>query len=135
MVDLPTMARASLGFFKLIVPDVERSERFYAGAFGMARRWQVEGPTFREIMLASPDNDFTLVLFQWRDGRALEQGNAHGPVGFRTPDLAPLLQNALAHGATLKQGPIEGGGMRAAFLTSPDGHEIELLQRAQTEAA
>jgi lactoylglutathione lyase len=135
MVDLPTIARASLGFFKLIVPDVEVSECFYAGAFGMARRWQVDGHTFREIMLASPDNDFTLVLFQWRDGRVLEQGNAHGPVGFRTPDLDPLLQSALAHGATLKHGPIEGSGVRAAFLFSPDGHEIELLQRVHTEAA
>ncbi|MFV3075597.1 VOC family protein [Niveispirillum fermenti] len=135
MVDPRTIARTSLGFFKLVVPDAETSERFYAGTFGMVRRWQVEGPTFREIMLASQDSDFTLVLFQWRDGRALEQGTAHGPVGFRTPDLDTLLQAALDHGARLKHGPIEGSGMKAAFLISPDGHEIELLQRVQAEAA
>lgn len=129
------MADATLGFFKLIVSDVEAAERFYANALAMVRRTQVEGPTFREIMLASPGGTFTLVLFQWRDGRALEQGSAHGPVGFLTPDIGAPLQRMLDQGATLIRGPVEGGGMKAAFLRTPDGHEIELLQRQQAEAA
>lgn len=126
---------ATLGFVKLVLPDIDAAERFYTAGLGMARRRQVEGPTFREVMLATPGGDFTLVLFQWRDGRALQQGTAHGPVGFLTHDLDLLLQRLLDLGATLKNGPVQGGGMRAVFLYSPDGHEIELLQRIQTEAA
>lgn len=120
-----------LGFFKLIVSDVEALERFYVGSFGMERRAELERPTFREVMLGTPGDTFTLVLLQRHDRPAVEIGSGHGPVGFFTGDLDGAIASATGHGARLTSGPIDAPGMRVAFLTDPDGHELELLQRTR----
>lgn len=120
-----------LGFFKLIVSDVEAMERFYVGSFGMERRAELQRATFREVMLATPGDGFTLVLLQRHDRPAVAIGTGHGPVGFFTGDLDGAIVRATGHGARLTTGPIEAPGMRVAFLTDPDGHEIELLQRTK----
>ena len=77
MAEAAARARDTLAFFKIVTADVERAEAFFTGAFAMARTNQVEGPTFREIMLTAPGGGFTLVLFQWRDGRALQLSLIH----------------------------------------------------------
>ena len=135
MAEAATRARDTLAFFKIVTADVERAEAFFTGAFAMERTNQVEGPTFREIMLPAPGGGFTLVLFQWRDGRALQSGSLHGPIGFITRDFDASLAQAIAHGATLDRGPFDYGGGRVAFLLGPEGHEIELMARAGKVAA
>jgi lactoylglutathione lyase len=133
MADAPVSPRNTLAFMKLITNDVEQAEAFYTGALGMARTTQMERPGFREIMVASPGGGFTLVLFQWTDGRALEHGSRHGPLGFITQDFDASLNQAVAHGATLERGPFAFPGAKVAFLKSPEGHEIELMWRGQVE--
>lgn len=135
MVDPAQEPRDTLGFFKLITTDVERAEAFYAAAFGMTRTTQMDGPTFREIMVTSPGSGFTLVLFQWTDGRTLEHGSRYGPLGFLTRDLDASLSQALAQGATLERGPFAFPGAKVAFLKSPEGHEIELMWRGKVDSA
>ena len=135
MAEAATRARDTLAFFKIVTADVERAEAFFTGAFAMERTNQVEGPTFREIMLTAPGGGFTLVLFQWRDGRALQSGSLHGPIGFITRDFDASLAQAIAHGATLDRGPFDYGGGQVAFLLGPEGHEIELMARAGKVAA
>ena len=58
MAEAATRARDTLAFFKIVTADVERAEAFFTGAFAMARTNQVEGPTFREIMLTAPGGGF-----------------------------------------------------------------------------
>lgn len=135
MVDRPQAQRDALAFFKIITGEIEQAEAFYTAAFGMARTNQMDGPGFCEIMLATPGSGFTLVLFQWKDGRTLEHGSRHGPIGFVTQDFDASLAQALEHGATLDRGPFDFPGARIAFLKSPEGHEIELMWRGKAEIA
>ena len=115
-------------FFKLIARDLERLVAFYTGAFGMEERNRIEGENFREVMLGTPGDAFTLVLFHYTDGRAVDIGSAYGPVGFLTRDLDAALDYTTAHGATTVRGPTDAGQMRVCFVIDPEGHEIELLQ-------
>ena len=117
-----------LSFFKLNVRDIDRMARFYAETFGMQETQRIDQPLFREIMLQCPGDRFTLVLFQYLDGRQIEIGSGYGPVGFMTKDIEKAIARAVAQGAVNPRGPIDLPRMRAAFLTDPEGHEIELLQ-------
>lgn len=124
------MSVPRLNFFKLTVPDAEIAATFYTEALGMTRRDVIEAPGFREIMLTCGDAPFTLVLYQWKDGRAIEHGTSYGPLGFLTRDLEATLATLVEKGATPKGAVTEFGSMRIAFVTTPHGHEIELMQRA-----
>lgn len=116
-----------LSFFKLIVRDIDRMVRFYTDAFGMMERNRIEQARFREVMLTTPGESFTLVLIHYTDGRAVEIGSAYGPVGFYTRDLDAAIARTTAHGATLTCGPSETPRMRVCFISDPEGHEIEML--------
>ena len=125
---------ATLALFKLVVPDLDAAERFYNETLGFQRRLTFEGPGFREVVLGQGAQDVSMVLFQWTDGRALPAGATHGPIGFFTPDLDALIAQLQAAGARLKMPPMEDAGMRIAFMESPHGHELELLQRLAPES-
>ena len=135
MADAAALAGTTLAFFKIVTADIGPAEAFFTGAFAMVRTNQVDAPTFREIMLTSSGGGFTLVLFQWRDGRPLHIGSGHGPIGFVTRDFDDALAQAQAHGATIDRGPFDFGGGRLVFLHSPEGHEIELMWRSGKDAA
>lgn len=122
------VAAPRFGFVKLIVGDLEAAEAFYAGVLGMRRVKEIAGAGFRELVLASEGNPVSLILYQHTDGRRSTLGDAHGPLGWMTRDLDALLTHALALGAVLKSPPTDAHGLRFAFINSPDGHEIELVQ-------
>lgn len=65
---------ARFNFINLIVADLDRMARFYGDAFGFAENDRIAGTAFEEVMLAQPENSFTLVLFRYTDGRAIEPG-------------------------------------------------------------
>jgi lactoylglutathione lyase len=124
----------TFNFFKLTVPDADKAEAFYADVFGMARQNVVDTKGFKEIMLASPKGKFTLVLFQWKDGREIQIGNGYGPLGFITPDLEKSIAAAEDAGAVKKGDIVSFGGAKIMFMTSPDGHELELIERPAAAA-
>lgn len=124
------MSAPRLNFFKITVADAEEAAGFYIDALGMTRRDVIDTPGFREIMLTCGDAPFTLVLFEWKDGRAIEHGNGYGPLGFLTRDLDATLATLVEKGAKPKGAVTDFGSMRIAFVTTPHGHEIELMQRA-----
>lgn len=114
--------------FKLIVADVAAATAFYQQVFGFSVRRRIEGPGFFEVLLEQAPGGFTLVLYQHRDGRPIDVGNAYGPLGFIVADIAAEIARSLAAGARLIEGPVEFEGLQLAFLTDPDGHEIELIE-------
>lgn len=124
-----------LSFFKLIVRDLEAMVAFYSKTFGFQETRRIKMDAFEEAMLSLPGDRFTLVLFQYSDGRAVEIGSGYGPVGFMTRDADAAYARALANGATELHAPRVGAGMKAAFLRDPEGHEIELLQLVRPAAA
>ena len=115
-------------FVKLTVSDIDAATTFFAKAFGMKLADTVDTPTFREHMMAGRKGSTTIVLFHWKDGRAIEIGNGYGPVGMVTRDLEGDLGRAIEAGATQKGDTVSFGDARIAFVLTPDGHEIELIQ-------
>lgn len=124
--DIP---QASLfSFVKLVVADIEAATQFFIAGFGMEHADTVDTPHFREHMLRGRKGSATIVLFHWKDQRPIEIGNGWGPLGMITHDLERDLARAVAAGAQQKGTTVQFGPARIAFLLTPDGHEIELLQ-------
>ncbi|OBX19643.1 hypothetical protein A9995_06805 [Erythrobacter sp. QSSC1-22B] len=115
-------------FFKLTVSDIESTTRFFVDGFGMTHADTVDTPQFREHMMTGKKGSATMVLFQWKDERGLENGNGYGPVGMITRTLEADLARAIAAGARQKGETISFGPARIAFVLTPDGHEIEMMQ-------
>lgn len=124
-----------LNFFKLIVRDLDAMQKFYAETFGFEERSRFTLPTLEEVMLALPGEQFTLVLYRHTDGRAVEIGSGHGPVGFLTRDVDAAYAHAIANGASELAAPRDMGPMRLAFVKDPEGHDIEMIQFVRPTAA
>lgn len=135
----PAKDLAALGFkltfFKLIVRDLDAMIGFYREAFGFEVQNRIKLPGLEEAMLVLPGQPFNLVLYHHSDGREIEIGTGHGPVGFITRDLDAALAHLLASGATHQQGPLDLPRMRLAFARDPEGHELELIQIVRPSAA
>lgn len=119
---------ALFAFVKLVVSDIDAATRFFVTGFGMTHSDTVDTPLFREHMLTGRQGSATVVLFHHKDNRPLEIGNGWGPLGMITRDLDRDVARAIAAGARLKGELVQFGPARIAFLLTPDGHEIELLQ-------
>ncbi|WP_079247051.1 VOC family protein [Sphingomonas turrisvirgatae] len=139
LADPPVADVAALGFklnfFKLVVRDLDAMVDFYTTAFGFEVQNRIRLSGLEEVMLVLPGERFNLVLYHHTDGRAVEIGDGHGPLGFITRDLDAALGHVLASGATPDKGPIDLPGMRLAFVHDPEGHELELIQIVRPSAA
>lgn len=127
-------ATVRLDFFKLNVPDLDAALAFWRAAFGFAVTLSFEEADFVEHIIALPGHESgpSLALVEWRDGRTINAGSAHGPVGLVCSDIVASEQAALAAGATRLAGIVEVGApepsVKVAVLRSPQGHEIELIE-------
>lgn len=126
-----TAPSARLAFFKLNVPDLEAATAFWGKAFGFEVTSRFDEPDFLEHILAIPGQAGgpNLMLVQYKDGREVGIGPGHGPVGLICDDVQASHDHALACEAEKLTGVFEAGGVRLALLKSPQGHEIELIQR------
>ncbi|MDG6078852.1 VOC family protein [Erythrobacter litoralis] len=115
-------------FVKLTVNDIDAATRFFVQGFGMTHADTVDTPAFREHVMTGKKGSATIVLFHWKDGRAVEIGNGYGPVGMITRDLEIDLARAIDAGATQKGKTVNFGSARIAFVLTPEGHEIEMMQ-------
>lgn len=115
-------------FVKLTVADIDAMTRFFVDGFRMAHADTVDTSEFREHMLNGRRGSATVVLFHWKDGRAIDIGNGWGPLGMITRDLDRDLQRAVAAGARQRGETVRFGPARIAFVHTPEGHEIEMMQ-------
>lgn len=120
------MARFS--FIKIVVRDIAAMERFYTEGLGFAVQDRITTDDFVEVMLTQKGGTFTLVLYHHTDQRAVELGNAWGPLGFIVRDCAAAHAGLLSAGASEARAPATFGAMTVSFVSDPEGHEIELLQ-------
>jgi lactoylglutathione lyase len=110
------------------VTDVDASLNFYRDALGLAevRRSEHEAGRFTLIYLAAPgDEDAQIELtFNW-DPEAYTGGRNFGHVAYAVPDIYAACQRLMDHGVLVNRPPRDG---RMAFVRSPDGISVELLQ-------
>ena len=115
------------------VTDIEASLAFYRDALGMdvLSRRDHEAGRFTLVFLAAPgDHSAQIELTNnWPapDGTAEAStgGRNFGHIAYAVDDIYATCQRLVDHGVTISRPPRDG---RMAFVRSPDGISIELLQ-------
>jgi lactoylglutathione lyase len=111
------------------VTDVDASLRFYCDALGLEvlSRRDHEAGRFTLVFLAAPGDRDAQIELTWNwDPEAYAGGRNFGHVAYSVEDIYGSCQRLADHGVTINRPPRDG---RMAFVRSPDGISIELLQR------
>lgn len=123
------------------IRNVEDSLRFYRDALGLVetRRIDNEQGRFTLIFLAAPGDvehakatrsKEIELTFNW-DDEEYSGGRNFGHLAYRVDDIYATCTHIQAMGYTIHRPPREG---RMAFVKSPDGISIELLQKGDNLA-
>ena len=110
------------------VTDVEASLRFYRDALGLELLSRREFPQgrFTLIFLAAPGDAAAQVelTHNW-DPETYAGGRNFGHLAYQVDDIYAACRRLMDHGVTINRPPRDG---RMAFVRSPDGISVELLQ-------
>ena len=111
------------------VSDLDRSLAFYCDALGLEEVSRKEVPQGRYtlVFLAAPGDHAAQVelTFNW-DPEAYQGGRNFGHLAYGVENIYASCQRLMDHGVTVLRPPRDG---RMAFVRSPDGISIELLQQ------
>lgn len=123
---LHTMVRAS---------DLDACLDFYCTKLGLVEvnRYESEGGRFTLVYLAAPgdvarakEESSPLLEITWNwDPEEYSGGRNFGHLAYRVEDIYATCQRLLDAGVTINRPPRDG---HMAFIRSPDGISIELLQ-------
>lgn len=110
------------------VTDLEESLDFYCSKLGLTelRRHDVEAGRFTLVFLAAPGDESAQVelTYNW-DPETYTGGRNFGHLAYAVDDIYAACQRLMDGGVTINRPPRDG---RMAFVRSPDGISIELLQ-------
>ena len=111
------------------VADLDASLRFYCDLLGLRelRRKEIERGRFTLVFLAAPGDDGAQIelTYNW-DPEPYTVGRAFGHLAYAVDDIYALCAKLKAGGVTINRPPRDG---HMAFVRSPDGISIELLQK------
>ena len=110
----------------LMVSDIQRSLSFYQTVFGMeVRFWAGDGLVF----LNTPGSNDTIALHQSEGDEPTGASGGITHFGFQLKDGADLdraISEVVAAGGALKKRGEFMPGLPFAYVSDPDGYEIEL---------
>jgi lactoylglutathione lyase len=113
------------------VTDLEASLEFYCRHLGLRelRRRESSAGRFTLVFLAAPGDDAAQVelTYNW-DPEVLSGGRNFGHLAYEVDDIYALCERLMAAGIVIHRPPRDG---RMAFVRSPDGISIELLQKGE----
>ena len=111
------------------VSDLEESLRFYRDALGLQvlRSQDVPQGRFTLVYLAAPGDAQAQVelTYNW-DEHAYTGGRNMGHLAYQVDNIYATCERLQAHGVTVVRPPRDGF---MAFVRSPDGISVELLQQ------
>ncbi|MCE2714094.1 MAG: VOC family protein [Acidibacter sp.] len=111
------------------VSDLDRSLAFYRDALGLEEvsRKDVPQGRYTLVFLAAPGDHAAQVelTFNW-DPEVYQGGRNFGHLAYGVENIYASCQRLLDHGVTVLRPPRDG---RMAFVRSPEGISIELLQQ------
>jgi len=113
------------------VSDLEKSLEFYCGKLGLVlqRRVDVAPGRYTLAFLSAPGDAEAQVELTWNwDPEALSGGRNFGHLAYAVDDIYAFCQRLVDQGVTINRPPRDG---RMAFVRSPDGISIELLQQGE----
>src|SRR5512137_1391445 len=116
------------------VTDVEASLRFYRDALGLELLTRRDFPQgrFSLIFLAAPgDHAAQVELTHNWDPEPYSGGRNFGHLAYQVDDIYAACRRLQEHGVTINRPPRDG---RMAFVRSPDGISVELLQAGGAKA-
>ena len=130
---LHTMIRAA---------DLDKTLSFFVDHLGLVevRRYDSEQGRFTLVFLAAPgdadeaenkQSPLVEITYNW-DPETYDGGRNFGHLAYRVDDIYATCQRLMDGGVTINRPPRDG---RMAFVKSPDGISIELLQDGEALAA
>ena len=129
------------------VTDVDASLNFYCNLLGMTeiRRNESEQGRFTLIFLAAPEDEARAkeekapmieLTYNWPEeggqGEEYDGGRNFGHLAYLVDDIYATCEKLRAGGVTINRPPRDG---HMAFVRSPDGISIELLQKGEAKAS
>ena len=124
------------------VGDIDAALDFFVGKLGMVetRRKDVPEGKFTLIFLAA-DQDLKQakaertpeveLTYNWDSEETYTGGRNFGHLAFTVKDIYATCAKLMAEGVTINRPPRDG---RMAFVKSPDGISLELLQEGEAQA-
>ena len=124
------------------VANLEESLDFYCNKLGLqeVRRTDNEKGRYTLVFLAAPDDaerarsaqaPLVELTYNW-DEHAYQGGRNFGHLAYRVDDIYATCDRLMKAGVTINRPPRDG---HMAFIRSPDGISIELLQEGGPKAA
>ncbi|MFY0991863.1 VOC family protein [Halomonas sp. C05BenzN] len=118
------------------VSDLDASLRFYCDLLGLkeVRRKENDKGRFTLVFLAAPEDEARSaelkapeleLTWNW-DPEEYGGGRNFGHLAYRVDDIYALCQHLQDNGVTINRPPRDG---HMAFVRSPDGISVELLQK------
>ena len=123
------------------VADLDQSIEFYGTLFGMKEMRRVDSEQGRfTLVFMVADEDTTSfeqgkapaleLTYNW-DPEEYTGGRNFGHLAYEVDDIYAFCQHLMDNGVTINRPPRDG---RMAFVKSPDGISIELLQKGEAKA-
>lgn len=123
------------------VKDLDASLHFYTTLFGLTetRRIENEKGRFTLVFLAARDDvekgrtehaPLLELTYNW-DTEDYSGGRNFGHLAYEVDDIYQLCQHLMDNGITINRPPRDG---HMAFVRSPDGISIEILQKGESLA-
>ena len=113
------------------VTDLDESLDFYCNKFGLVEvnRKEVPAGRFTLVFLAAPGDESAQVelTHNW-DPEEYDEGRNFGHLAYAVDDIYFACQRLMDAGVTINRPPRDG---YMAFVRSPDGISIELLQQGE----
>jgi lactoylglutathione lyase len=113
------------------VTDLPASIDFYCDKLGLRELRRIDNPggRFTLVFLAAPGDDAAQVelTHNW-DPETLSGGRNFGHLAYAVDDIYATCERLLNGGVTINRPPRDG---RMAFVRSPDGVSIEILQHGE----
>ena len=113
------------------VTDIDKSLEFYCDKLGLTevRRRESEKGRFTLVFLAPPGNEEAQVelTYNW-DPESYTGGRNFGHLAYEVDNIYASCQRLMDGGVVINRPPRDG---RMAFVRSPDGISVELLQAGQ----
>lgn len=116
------------------VADIDKSKAFYCDLLGLeeTRRFDSEAGKFTLVFLSPPGQSDAAVelTHNWGSDEEYGEGRNFGHLAYEVEDIYAMCQKLQDAGVTINRPPRDG---RMAFVRSPDGISVELLQMGSAQ--
>jgi lactoylglutathione lyase len=114
------------------VVDLKATMDFFCNKLGLTElgRFDNDAGRFTLVFLAVPGNEEAQVELTWNwDAEQLDGGRNFGHLAYEVDNIYELCERLRDGGVTINRPPRDG---HMAFVRSPDGISIELLQKGES---